>query len=72
MAKPSNKRRLNFFLGPSSQCPLCKSPLGVTSVAQVDDVGFFRCGNCDEVFTMPRTNARAAVTEPRSRPSRVH
>ena len=62
---------LPLFSGPSSSCPLCKCPLGVTSVAEVHDVGFFRCGNCDEVFTMPRTIVRAPVTDPRSRPSRV-
>ena len=68
----SDKRRFQFFFRPSTPCPLCKCPVGVISVGQVDDVGFFRCGNCDEVFTMPRTTARAAVTCPRSRPSRVH
>jgi len=68
---PSNARRFHFFWGPSSPCPLCKCPLGVTSVEQVDDFRFFRCGNCDEVFTMPRTTARAAVTDPRSRTSRL-
>ena len=71
MAQP-DERRLHFFLGPSSPCPLCNCPLGVISVGQVDDVGFFRCGNCDEVFTMPRTTARSAVTDPRGRPSRAH
>jgi hypothetical protein len=72
MTQFSNKRRLHFFRGPSSLCPLCKCPLGVTSVGQVDDVGFFRCANCDEVFTMPRTTAQPAVTDPRNPPSRVH
>ena len=72
MAQQSDKRRFHFFWGPSSRCPLCKCPLGVISVGQVDDVGFFRCGNCDEVFTMPGTTARATVTYPRSRPPLAH
>ena len=58
MAQSSKERRFHFFRGPSSSCPLCKCPLGVTSVGQVDDVGFFRCPNCDEVFTI-RLTARA-------------
>jgi hypothetical protein len=76
MAQAPNERRAHFFWRPSSRCPLCKSPLGVTGVGQVDGVGFFRCGNCDEIFTMPRPIAPAAETDPhsrpRSRPSRVH
>jgi hypothetical protein len=62
MAQPSNVQRFHFFLGGSSPCPLCKCPLGVTSVGQVDDVRFVRCGNCDEAFTMPLT-ARAGDTD---------
>jgi transposase-like protein len=57
MAQASNERRCHLYLVPPFPCPLCKSPRA-TRVGVVDDVGYFRCADCDEVFTISRT-ARA-------------
>ena len=61
MAQPSNERLFRLFLEPPSWCPLCKSPR-LTWVGVVDDVGFFRCADCDGMFTIPHT-ARASHTD---------
>jgi hypothetical protein len=61
MAQPSNERRCHLFLVPPSPCPLCKSPRA-TRIGVVDDVGIFRCAECEGVFTIPRTE-RAGDTD---------
>jgi hypothetical protein len=48
-----------LFLEPPSPCPRCRCARA-TRVGLVDDVGFFRCADCDDVFAIPRT-ARAGV-----------
>jgi transposase-like protein len=61
MAQPSSEERFRFFLDPlPTPCPLCNCPR-VTRVGLVDDVGIFRCADCDKVFTIPRT---ARVSHP--------
>ena len=59
MAQPSKAQRFRLFLEPPSPCPRCNCPR-VTRVGLVDDVGIFRCADCDRVFTIPRT-ARAIM-----------
>ena len=54
MAQPSNERRLGLFYEPLPSCRLCDSPR-ITCVGLVEDVGFFRCADCDGVFTIPGT-----------------
>ncbi len=56
--------RFRLFLEPPSPCPHCKCPR-VTRVGLVDDVGFFRCADCDGMFTIPHT-ARASHTDDHS------
>jgi len=51
MTRPSNERRFRHFLGSPPPCLLCESRR-VTCVGHVEDVGFFRCEDCDEVFTI--------------------
>jgi transposase-like protein len=51
MTQLSNERRFRRFLESSPLCRLCESRR-VTCVGHVDDVGFFRCEDCDEVFTI--------------------
>ena len=58
MTQPSNERRFQRFLESAPTCRLCESRR-VTCVGQVEDVGFFRCEDCDEVFTIQLV-ARAA------------
>jgi hypothetical protein len=54
--------RFRLFLEPPSPCPRCKC-LRVIRVGLVDDVGFFRCADCDGMFTIPHT-ARKQVRIP--------
>jgi hypothetical protein len=49
--QPSNERRLGLFYEPRPPCYLCESPR-IACVGLVEDVGFFRCEDCDEVFTI--------------------
>ena len=58
MTQLSSERRFRRFLESPPLCRLCESRR-VTCVGQVDDVGFFRCGDCNEVFTI-QFAARAA------------
>lgn len=58
MTQPSNERRFRRFLESPPPCRLCESRR-VTCVGQVENVGFFRCEDCDEVFTI-QLAARAA------------
>jgi transposase-like protein len=58
MAQPSNERPFRLFLEPPSPCPHCQCPR-VIRVGLVDDVGIFRCADCDGMFTIPHT-ARAS------------
>jgi len=58
MTQLSNERRFHHFLDSAPPCRLCESRR-VTCVGQVEDVGFFRCEDCDEVFTI-HLGARAA------------
>jgi transposase-like protein len=51
MTQPSNERRFQRFLESAPTCPRCESRR-VTCVGHVEDVGFFRCEDCDEVFTI--------------------
>jgi hypothetical protein len=55
MVQPSNERRCHLYLVPPSPCPVCKSPRA-TRVGVVDDVGYFRCADCDGVFTIRLTS----------------
>jgi hypothetical protein len=58
MVQPSNARRFGLRYEPLPPCRFCESPR-VTCVGQVEDVGFFRCADCDELFTIQLV-ARAA------------
>jgi hypothetical protein len=58
MTQPSSERRFHRFLESAPPCRFCESRR-VTCVGQVEDVGFFRCEDCDEVFTI-QLAARAA------------
>jgi transposase-like protein len=60
MAQPSNERRFRFFLNPPPPCPLCESR-HVTCVGHAEDVGFFRCTDCDAVFTIQLTAPASEV-----------
>jgi hypothetical protein len=53
--------RFRLFLEPPSPCPVCESRRA-TCVGQVEDVGFFRCADCDRVFTIPRTPRAIMLT----------
>ena len=58
MTQPFNERRFRRFLESRPACRLCDSRR-VTCVGHVEDVGFFRCEECDEVVTI-QLAARAA------------
>ena len=58
MTQPSHERRFSRFLESHPPCPLCDSA-SLICVGQVENVGFFRCEACDEVFTI-QLAARAA------------
>ena len=51
MTQLSPERRFRRFLESAPPCRRCESRR-VTCVGHVEDVGFFRCENCDEVFTI--------------------
>jgi transposase-like protein len=51
MTQPSNERRFRRFLESPPPCRHCESRR-VTCVGHVEDVGLFRCEDCDEVFTI--------------------
>jgi transposase-like protein len=61
LERDNPSRRFHLFLEPPSPCPLCNCSR-VIRVGLVDDVGFFRCANCDGTFTIPHT-ARASHTD---------
>jgi len=51
MTLPFTERRFRFLLKPPSRCPICES-IRVTCVGHVENVSFFRCTDCDGVFTI--------------------
>jgi transcription elongation factor Elf1 len=51
MTHPSTERRFRHVLESTPPCRRCASRR-VTCVGQVEDVGFFRCKDCDDVFTI--------------------
>jgi len=61
MTQPSTERRFRRSVESAPPCRRCASPRA-TRVGVVDDVDYFRCADCDGVFTIPRT-ARAGDTD---------
>jgi hypothetical protein len=60
MTPPSNERRFRRFLESAPRCRRCESRR-LTCVGQVDDVGFFRCEDCDEILTIQPAAGAVAV-----------
>jgi hypothetical protein len=54
MAQLSNERRSRLFSEPPPPCRLCESRR-VICVGLAGDVGFFRCLDCNGVFTIDLT-----------------
>jgi hypothetical protein len=61
LAKGANERRFRGLLAPPFPCPFCKCRR-LIRVGVVDDLGFFRCPDCDGLFTILR-NPRAGDTD---------